>query len=67
MNKPLCKKCGAKHWRFVACDDAPAINEIEAVNAVKREASKVYPQFRRPDGTVAPKTANWSTDYKRGK
>jgi len=61
MNKPLCKKCGAKHWRFVACADAPAINEIEAVNTVKREAAKVYPQWRRPDGRLAPTTASWST------
>jgi hypothetical protein len=61
MNKPLCGKCATEHWRFVACADAPTVNEREAANATKREATKVYPQWRKPDGRIAPTTASWST------
>jgi hypothetical protein len=67
MDKPLCGKCDTRHWRFVACADAPVVNAREETNAAKREASKVYPEWRNSEGRLAPTSVNWSTDYKRGR
>lgn len=37
MDKPLCNRCGVKHWRFVACEQADELNAREAANTEQRE------------------------------
>jgi hypothetical protein len=49
---PTCSKCGQPHWRFSACEDAPALAAKEVADARERERLKVKPELSTPPGMV---------------
>lgn len=54
MDKPLCRKCGLEHWRFVKCIEAPHENAYDQAKVEYAEAHRVIPEHRsRP---AAPMT-----------
>lgn len=49
---PTCTKCGAAHWRFSPCAEAPALAAKEQAVARDRERLKVVPEASPPPGYV---------------
>jgi hypothetical protein len=60
MDKPECRKCGERHWMFVACAEAEARNELEQENAQAAVAARVIPQHRtKPARSMATVSRNY--------
>lgn len=46
MEKPVCRRCGQKHWRFVGCEQVEVVEAREVEKAVAVEKARVIPEFR---------------------
>lgn len=62
---PTCTKCGASHWRFKPCAEAPALAEKEAADARERERLKVRPELPVPAGFVRVGPNKFARDVPR--
>ena len=61
MAKPVCNKCGAEHWRFVKCADAPAAEARDQQIAAVREQRKVVPIWRTENDRDWAQKDRWAS------